>query len=207
MSTQTLLLYLGTWSLVALSPGPAVLCAMSQASRHGLRSALVGIVGIQLGHFVFFGCTAFGLAALLATATTAFAALRMLGAAYLLYLGSRAIVSTFRAPRCREAAAPAPAQSRLLLQGFAIQITNPKALLFMSALLPQFVQQEAPLLPQLLPLLAATLVVDVLVLGAYAQLASHGAHTLRASGFAKDLERLLGAALVFFGLRLLLARR
>ena len=207
MSTQVFLLYLATWALVALTPGPAVMCAMSHAARYGFRPALVGIFGIQLGHFVFFGCIAFGLAALLATATTAFTVLRLVGAAYLLYLGVRVIASTFRARAVQQAAASPPVRSRLLLQGFAIQVTNPKALLFMSALLPQFIQPQSPLLLQLCILLVTTIAVDVLVLGAYAYFALRGAQSLRDSGFAVWLERVFGAALVLFGLRLFTTRK
>lgn len=208
MSLEAILLYLATWSIVSITPGPAVMCAMVQATRYGFRRALVGIAGLLLAHFAFFGCIAFGLAAVLATATPVFAALRILGAAYLLYLGIRVIASTFRAARAApHAPTPPPARGELLLQGFAIQITNPKALLFMSALLPQFVQPQSPLLPQLCILLAITVAVDAAVLAGYAWFALRGARSLRASGLALWLERAFGAALALFGLRLLAASK
>ena len=71
MSVKTVLLHLLTWLLVALTPGPAVMCVVSQAARHGLRAGFAGILGIQIGNFIFFVCVAFGLAALLAAATNA----------------------------------------------------------------------------------------------------------------------------------------
>jgi threonine/homoserine/homoserine lactone efflux protein len=205
MSIETFLLYLSTWSLVALTPGPAVMCAMSQATRYGFRHALAGVAGIQLAHFVFFGCVGFGLAALLATATTAFTVLRIVGAAYLLYLGGSVLVATFRPEAAGLVASTPPRRRNLLLQGFAIQITNPKALLFMSALLPQFIQPELGLPPQLAILLATTIVVDAMVQIAYAYFASQGAQSLRTSGVSLWLERAFGAALVLFGVRLLAA--
>ncbi len=207
MSSETFLLYLATWSLVALTPGPAVLCAMSQATRYGFRSALAGIAGIQLAHFVFFGCVGFGLAALLATATTAFAVLRVVGAAYLLYLGIGIVVATLRPRAAVPAPAPPPRRRNLLLQGFAIQITNPKALLFMSALLPQFIHPDRALVLQIAILLATTIVVDTVVQVAYAYFASRGARSLRTAGITVWLERAFGAALVLFGVRLLVARK
>jgi homoserine/homoserine lactone efflux protein len=207
MSTEMFVLYLGTWSLVALTPGPAVMCAMTHATRYGFRSALVGIFGIQLGHLVFFGCVASGLAALLTTASTAFMVLRTIGALYLLYLGIRIIWSTLRAQGTKSAPLPVPARRRILLHGFAIQVTNPKALLFMSALLPQFIQPERSLAAQLIVLLAITIAVDVAVLSAYAYIARRGARSLRSSGFVLWLERAFGAALIFFGLRLLISTR
>src|SRR5580704_12978351 len=128
MSTRIFLLYFATWSLVALTPGPAVMCSMAQATRHGFRSSLAGISGIQLGNFLFFVCIALGLGTLLATATTAFAVLRVLGAIYLFYLGARIIVSTFRRSAAEVTRIETPATTRrgLFLQGLLIQLTNPK---------------------------------------------------------------------------------
>jgi homoserine/homoserine lactone efflux protein len=216
MKTELFFLYLATWSVVALSPGPAVMCAMSLATRYDLRAALVGIAGLQLAHVVFFGCVGFGLAALLATATTAFTVLRVAGAIYLMYLGLRLLGSSFRSKERAETGTAggeetAPARRwrrhRIFLQGFAIQVTNPKALLFMSALLPQFIRAGQPVGPQLGILLAVTIAVDSLVLGGYACLACRGARMLRVSGVTIWLERVFGAVLVLFGVRLLAARK
>jgi len=139
MSIQTFLLYLGTWSLVAMTPGPAVMCSMAQSTRYGFRSSLAGVSGIQVGNFLFFVCVALGLATLLAAATSAFTVLRILGAVYLFYLGARIIVSTFRTST-RACQPTGPARRSLFLQGLLVQLTNPKALLFVSALLPQFIE-------------------------------------------------------------------
>jgi homoserine/homoserine lactone efflux protein len=209
MSLEMLLLYLATWTLVALTPGPAVLCAMSQATRFGFRASLVGICGIQTGNLLFFVSVASGLAALLATATQAFTVLRWVGAAYLFYLGIRIIVGSFRSTDAKAETQPALRLSRrgLFLQGLLIQVTNPKALLFVSALFPQFLDAQRPLLPQLGILLVVTVTVDLLVLSGYACFADRGLRTFRTTRFAAWLERAFGAALVFFGVRLLVSRR
>lgn len=209
MRLEVFLLYLATWSLVALTPGPAVMCAMSQATRYGFRASLAGITGTQVGNLVFFICTALGLATLLKTATTAFTILQVVGAVYLFYLGVRIIVSSFRRSAAPETPAPSvpPAQRSLFLQGLAIQLTNPKALLFVSALLPQFIEPQRPLLLQLAILVAITIAVDLIVLSSYAFFAERGVRTFRASGFSVWLERAFGAALVLFGFRLLLSRK
>ena len=207
MNTGTILLYLLTWLLVALTTGPAVMCSMTQASRYGLRHAIAGIAGIQMGHLVFFGCVASGLAALLASASTAFAALRLAGALYLVYLGIRAIVGARRTAATAAGSRPLPARRSLLLQGLLIQVTNPKALLFMSALLPQFIQPGGRLALQLCVLLVITIVVDVAVLTVYASLAARGVHSLRAAPAMAWLQRAFGAALICFGVRLAAATR
>jgi homoserine/homoserine lactone efflux protein len=209
MSIRILLLYFVAWSLAALSPGPAVMCSMAQSTRHGFRSSLAGIFGIQLGNLLFFICIALGLGTLLATATFAFTILRVLGAAYLSYLGARIIFSSRRraAPRKRPTGISGASHHGLFLQGLLIQLTNPKALLFVSALLPQFIEAHRSLPLQLAILLFATVTVDTVVLSSYAFLAQRGIQSFRTSHVAAWLERLFGAALVFFGFRLLLSRK
>ena len=209
MNTQTFLLYLATWSLVALAPGPAVMCSMAQSTRYGFRPSLAGISGIQLGNLLFFVCIALGLGALLAAATTAFVILRVVGAIYLFYLGIRIILGTFRrtVSKNTQATVPLPTQRGLFLQGLLVQVTNPKALLFVSALLPQFIDPHRPALPQLIILVLTTIVVDSIVLSSFAFLARRGLQSFRASRLSAWLERAVGAALVFFGFRLLLSRK
>jgi homoserine/homoserine lactone efflux protein len=209
VNTQTFLLYVATWSLVALSPGPAVMCSMAQSARHGFRASLAGISGIQAGNLFFFVCAALGLGALLATATTAFNILRFAGAIYLFYLGARIIVATFRQrmPSAAQTSAPPAAFRGLFLQGLLVQLTNPKALLFVSALLPQFIDARSPAPPQLLVMLLATVAIDYAVLSTYAFVARRGLQSFRAGRLSAWLERIFGAALVFFGFRLVLSRR
>jgi len=206
MSLDVFFIYLATWSVVALSPGPAVMFAMSQGARHGMRGAVAGTAGILLGHVVCFSAVAFGLAALLASFSGAVYTIRIVGALYLMYLGARLIFS--KAPKVTPvAAAPAPpAHGGLALQGLAVQLTNPKNLLFVLALLPQFIRPDHPLLLQLAIMLAVTMLIDGVVLLVYAQLAVHGARALKESRALKWLERMFGAALIFFGLKLLTTR-
>jgi homoserine/homoserine lactone efflux protein len=209
MKPETFLLYLATWTLVAVTPGPAVMCAVSQATRHGFRASLTGISGIQTGNILFFACIACGLAALLSEATTAFTVVRTVGAAYLVYLGVRIIASTFLAkePTDDIRAGSPPVHRSLFLQGVLIQITNPKALLFVSALLPQFIQPERPVVPQLLVLVLATVFVDFVVLAAYAGLAERGLRSMKRARLAVWLERVFGTALIAFGFRLFASKR
>jgi homoserine/homoserine lactone efflux protein len=209
MSLQTFLLYLAAWTLAALIPGPAVMCSVAQSTRYGFRPSLAGILGIQCGNLLFFIGIASGLGELLATATTAFSVLRIAGAIYLLYLGLRILRATFRG-RSSSPAQPGtvlPPQRSLFLQGLLIQITNPKALLFVSALLPQFLEPERPVLSQLAIFGLTTIAVDLVVLSSYAYLARQGIQSFRDSQGAAWLERVFGGALIFFGCRLLITRK
>jgi homoserine/homoserine lactone efflux protein len=208
MSMKILALYFVTWLLVALTPGPAVICSMTQATRYGFRSSLAGISGIQVGNFVFFLCIALGIGTLLATATTAFTVLRILGALYLLYLGVRIIASTIWRPALAPTQPASPATGHgLFLQGLLIQLANPKALLFVSALLPQFIDPHRPVIPQLALLVLITIAVDFMVLSSYAFFAHRSAAAFRTSRFSRWLERLFGATLVLFGLRLFVSQK
>ena len=207
MPLDTFLLYLATWTLVALSPGPAVMFSMSQAARHGMRGAAAGTAGILLGHVVVFIAVAFGLAALVASYSGAVATIRIVGALYLMYLGAKML---FSKPRGAEkiAAEPVPrAHGGLVLQGLGVQLTNPKLLLFVLALLPQFISPDYPLPLQLAIMLTVTVVIDGIALMAYAHLAARGARALKGSRAMAWLERAFGGALIFFGLKLLITRK
>jgi homoserine/homoserine lactone efflux protein len=207
MALETFLLYLAAWTLVALSPGPAVFFSMSQAARHGMHGAVAGTAGILLGHFVCFTFVAFGLAAVLAKMSGAMTAIRIVGALYLMYLGVKMILSKTQATPDVTAAAPKPpARGNIVLQGLLVQLTNPKNLMFVLAFLPQFISAERPLLPQLAIMLTVTVIIDGLFLLGYAQLAAHGTRALKGSRVITWLERAFGAALIFFGVNLLIRR-
>jgi homoserine/homoserine lactone efflux protein len=116
---------------------------ISQATRYGWRAGFRGVLGIQLGNFVFFLCIAFGLIALLSTATHAFVILQLAGAVYLLYLGLRIIITSLRSSADALQGFGLRAERRsLVAQALFVQLTNPKALLFVSALLPQFLDSH-----------------------------------------------------------------
>jgi homoserine/homoserine lactone efflux protein len=206
MSLEVFLLYLAAWTLLALSPGPAVFFTMGLATRHGMRGAVAGTVGISIGHVFVFGSVALGLVALLASFSGAMLFIRIAGALYLIYLGAKMLLG--RRAETPAAAAPAPpAHGGLVLQGMLVQITNPKLLLFVLAFLPQFIRPDYPLLLQLGIMLAVTIVIDAIALLAYAGLAVRGARALRNSSVMTWVERAFGGALVFLGVKLLLDRR
>jgi homoserine/homoserine lactone efflux protein len=207
MALDTFFLYLATWTLVALSPGPAVLFVMSQGARFGNRGAVAGTAGILAGHFVCFTLVAFGLAALLARFSAAVDVIRIAGALYLIYLGVRMMLSKSHGPQAIAVNGAPPAHHGIALQGLAVQLTNPKNLLFVLALLPQFISPDRPLLPQLAIMLAVTVLIDGICLLAYAHLAVRGARALKGSRIILWIERIFGAALVCFGLKLLVTRK
>lgn len=199
MDPHTLILFALTEAALALSPGPAVMLAMTYGSRHGLRGAAVGGAGIELGNLTWFLFSAAGLTTILLASTTAFTIIKWAGAAYLIFLGVKLLLT--RGPVQTAAGAPVP-EGRLVLQGFLTQMSNPKAIIFYGALLPQFVDPTAPFALQFLVLGVVTLAIDYSSLILYGWLADR---SMRLAGGPKLLqwfERVAGAFLLGAGARL-----
>ncbi len=208
MSVHVLATYFVTWLIIVLTPGPAVFCLIGQSTRYGFSASLRGLAGLQTVSILFFLCIALGLGAILTAAHTAFTVIRCAGALYLMYLGGKHIYFSFK-KTAPAALSEKPAENisanhrSLYFQGVLVQITNPKALLFMGAFLPQFIDPEHFLL-QLGILLLPTIILDSIVQAAYAYLAHHGARSLRKTKLSAWLDRALGGILIFIGCRLLL---
>ena len=144
-------------AVAIVTPGPTVLLAMSNGSRHGVRTACWGMGGAIMADLIMVGAVASGLGVVLAASEVAFHILKWDGAAYLAYLGWKMLRSD--AALVMPAAAPDAARPdglKLGLRSFVVAITNPKLLLFMSAFLPQFIDTQAPLLPQYLTAVSYT---------------------------------------------------
>ena len=206
MTLATLLLFAVAAGLVIATPGPTVLLAMSNGSRHGVRAAAWGMAGAVLADMILVAVVASGLGVLLAASEIAFQALKWAGAAYLAYLGWRLIRTDAAVVLPGQAGAAAPDPYDLFLRSFAVAITNPKALLFMSAFLPQFIAPAAPLLPQYLALAAILAVLNLAAMLAYALLGARMMRALKAGGL-RWLNRLCGGALVAMAATLALYRR
>jgi threonine/homoserine/homoserine lactone efflux protein len=150
MPLDQLLLFVAAGLLLNLTPGPDVLYIVSQALRHGLRAGLVAAMGITGGCFVHIFAAAIGVSALMLASSTAFTALKWLGAAYLVYVGLHMVFS--RAPAAfpldaSEAVVTHPASRRelkkIFMRGFWTNALNPKVALFFLAFLPQFIAPAA----------------------------------------------------------------
>lgn len=157
-------LYLGfvaATTLLILMPGPMVALIVSNSVNHGLRTGLLTIVGSAAAMVIHLTGVCAGLATLLATMGSAFFWLKWAGAAYLFYLGVRALMSPVKAADAPEA--PKKSAQRTIGEAFFVALTNPKTLLFYAAFFPLFIAPDNPALPQLL-LLSATFMVIACVL-------------------------------------------
>ncbi len=121
-------------------PGPAVLYIVSQSIAHGRSAGLVSMLGVQVGGLVHVAAAALGLSALLLQSATAFNVVKYAGAAYLIFLGLRKLLSRERFETTGER--PPRRLDKLFAQGVVVNILNPKTALFFFAFLPQFVDVE-----------------------------------------------------------------
>jgi threonine/homoserine/homoserine lactone efflux protein len=139
ISADRLLAFGAMSFLLIVIPGPSVLFVIGRALAHGRRAALTTVVGNTLGAYVLVAAVAFGIGPIVARSAVVFTALKLAGAAYLIYLG----VKAFRERDSLSAALNADSSQgntlRTLWDGFAVGVSNPKTIVFFAAVLPQFV--------------------------------------------------------------------
>ena len=158
--------------IVLLIPGPAVLYVVARSLSQGHRAGFVSVLGLSAGALVHVAAAAAGLSAILLASAAAFSVVKMLGAAYLIYLGIRAILD--RRPAAAMGTPDPRTAYRLFTDGVMISVLNPKIAVFFLAFLPQFVDPGRGAVPQQVLLLGTLYVVIAIVTdGAYALLSGH----------------------------------
>jgi threonine/homoserine/homoserine lactone efflux protein len=208
MSTHVWWTFLVAVFLICGAPGPNMLMVMSSSVRYGFRRAFYTMAGCYLAVIAAAAMSVAGFGALLKVEPLVFNILRYAGAAYLVFLG----VQAWRAPvagavdlRVPEEL-PSTAPKMIFYKGFLVGISNPKALLFATAFLPQFINPGAPQVPQLLILLVTFSVTE---LGWYLIYASCGKRLslyLKRENIRRAFNRLTGGIFITFGVSLLCAR-
>ncbi len=208
MSVQSWTLYLGLVLAATGTPGPAVLYIMTHSSLHGWRKAIFAALGNVTGLLILGVVAITGLGAVLKTSQAVFDGIKYAGAAYLVYLGVRLILK--KAPDSSgemEHRTAAPVSPRKLFLGaLGVALGNPKAVLFLTALLPQFVDLGRPLLPQFSVLMATLMLFSFSFLTAYALLADTIRVWLLSPGRTRVFNRASGSLFVGFGLLLAAAK-
>lgn len=206
MDLTRLIVFAGSFFLVALSPGLCMTLAMSLGISIGPRRTLWMMAG-ELAGIALVGTSAvIGVAAMLLKAPTAFAVFKWIGAIYLLYMGWQ----TWHAEPARPGQLAGGGQrtrSSLIVQGFVTAAANPKAWAFFVALLPPFVDQQRPLAPQLLSLLALMLIIEFTCLQIYAHGGRALADQLHRRGKARWLNYVAGSLMAVVGVWLALGQR
>ena len=203
MTIQTWLWFCLTEVVLCLTPGPAVLLVVSQGMRRGFASSRRGAAGILTGNAIYFALSAAGLGAVLLASKRVFDVLQIAGAAYLVLLGLKMLLI----PSRPETPLDAPTTRRLdnsFVQGLLTQLANPKAIVFFTALLPQFVDPAKPMTMQFVILGVISILVELPVLLLYGLAADRGRAAY--GKHARFIERLSGACLIAAGAKLAATR-
>jgi len=200
MNLNTWWLFFGMTFVVSATPGPNMLLIMSTSARWGIRAAIAAMAGCMSSLLLMMSVSAAGLGAVLHTFPAVFDALRLLGAAYLAYLG----VQCWRAPVQETAAdeptAPVAIESAWTLyrRGAMVAGSNPKAMLFAAAFFPQFIHADSPAVPQFAILLATFTVIEVSWYFAYAFSGHKLSQYLQQARVMRAFNRITGGAFVGF---------
>ncbi|MFZ5668184.1 MAG: LysE family translocator [Pseudomonadota bacterium] len=197
--------FLAAMSLMAIAPGPANLFAIATGMQRGRVQALVGVAGMNAATLVWFAGAALGLSALMTAFPSAFRLLAWLGAAYVAWLGVGSIRSALRGEGGPAARPEVETRRSAFVDGFSVQIANPKALLFFSAVLPPFLDPGRPLGAQLPLFAAATIGMDLVAMSAYGLGGAALAHRMNEPGFRRGFALAVGVLLI--GVALLIVLR
>ncbi|WP_441002970.1 LysE family translocator [Pseudocolwellia agarivorans] len=202
ISLETLIIFFMTTLVVVLSPGPAALAVTAEAASNGFKKSTLVILGIASANVVFFILSATGIITLIITSQTLFNLIKWIGVAYLLYLGFTAIFSQ-SGPLSIQTSKNKPSKTyKIFMRGFVLEISNPKALLYFSALLPQFVDINAPVVPQLIILCLITMILDLVCYSLYGYLGFKSRGKFIKPIIIKLINRSAGAMLIFAGLKM-----
>lgn len=211
MSLSTWITFFFASCIIAISPGSGAVLTMSHGLSYGLKKTSGTILGLEIGLMLILGVAGAGVGSLLVASEIAFNVVKTVGALYLIYLG----FSQFRAKVGEGAATDtrsvkveaAPTLKRRVLIGFLTNATNPKGIIFMVAVLPQFIAHDVPLLPQLLVMGVTMCIVDLFVMHGYAYAASAMQHFFRDQKMQRRQNRFFGSVLMAVGAALFFVKR
>ncbi len=200
MELATWLAYIGVITALIALPGPSSLLITLHGSQYGFIKSNNTIIGNVLGSFILMGLSAFGLGVVLTASDTVFSIAKYIGAAYLIYLG----IKTWRASSVTksdslDSASLNEPSFTIFKQGFLTGVSNPKDLLFFTALFPAFLNEQAPLLMQLVVLMATWLVVDYAIKVIYVMAGKKIRTQFSKPNFLSMFNRLTGGMFVMFG--------
>jgi threonine/homoserine/homoserine lactone efflux protein len=208
--------------LISASPGPAMALILRRSALHGFRAAVPTVLGLELGLYLWALAAAGGLAVLVAASETAYLLLRVVGAAVLIYLGTRALRAAWAERRALSTSAPravphhapesgaderSPRRARSFAEGLVVQLANPKAAVFMLAFYPQFVPADRPLFATTATLALLQVVLETGLYLALAAGVSRAGGWFRTPRIRQRLEAASGTVLIALGLRVAASSR
>lgn len=210
MNLENIVTFSAVAGVAIVSPGPAILLAIRNGAAFGMRAVAWSSLGNVSGIFCLSAAALLGLGVVLMSSAFLFTLVKLLGALYLFYIGIRHLLGRASALGAAPGASDGvtvPGPLHLFREAFLLSATNPKPILFFTALFPQFVSAQAPLLPQFFTLTGIFMSMSLCTLMGYALLASHARSVLFRPGVLKWFNRVVGAVFVLFGAALLSMRR
>ncbi|SOZ14951.1 putative neutral amino-acid efflux system, rhtB family (lysine, threonine, homoserine) [Cupriavidus taiwanensis] len=210
MRWEVWLAYFAACWVIAVSPGSGAVLSMSHGLSYGLRRTTTTIFGLQAGLVIVLLVAGGGLGALLLASEQAFMVVKTIGALYLIYLGIqqwRARVEADAGQDGGPVRVAVMSRRRRFATGLLTNVTNPKGIIFMVAVLPQFIDPNRPLAPQLAILAATMCAVDLVVMHGYALLASRMQGLFRNARAVLWQNRFFGSVLMAVGAALFFVRR
>lgn len=204
MSMHAYLLFVASCVVLVLVPGPDMAYMLTRTIAQGRRAGSMAALGINLGAYVHLAAAVAGLSALLLTSATAFTIVKWMGAAYLIYLGLRALMSREAMTNLAGSEMRGRSLQAVFWQGFWSDVLNPKVAIFYVALLPQFISAEAGNATEQLILLGVTgNMIGIAINLALVAVAAQLTHKLRRNErVALWLQRAMGALFIGLGARL-----
>jgi len=204
MEFTTWLLFVAVAFIAIVSPGPATLLTISNSLTHGTRSVYLSALGNETGIFILSLSAILGLGVILQTSAVLFLIIKVLGAAYLIYLGIRQWRSkTNLFSQTKASSKLSKSHAHFFREGFLIAVTNPKAVLFFTALFPQFINLNSALLPQFFLMTFTFMALSFLTLVTYGKLAFKAKNWFSTQRRVKWFNRTVGSMFVAIGVGLL----
>ncbi|WP_432734659.1 LysE family translocator [Maridesulfovibrio sp. FT414] len=200
--------YALTVFLASIIPGPSMILALTHGIRYGAKRATATALGNCAASFLQALVSIAGLGALLVASETAFTVVKYAGAAYLIWLGIGAIMSgDFSMDASAESGGENVSSGRLFLQGFWVAAGNPKAIVFFSALFPQFINAGQASVQHFAVMLGVLCLIAFLCMMIYASGGERVREFLKGSAVCRHVNKILGTAFVGLGLSLACSRR
>lgn len=161
------LAYLGAMAVMAFTPGPANVFAIATGMQRGKVAALQAVAGMNVATLTWFAAAALGLGALVKAFPEAFRLIAIGGALYIGWLGVKSLLKAWKSAPETVASAQVSTRRSAVADGFMVQIANPKAILFFTAVLPPFLALDRPIGPQLALFAVGTIGLDVIAMCCY----------------------------------------
>lgn len=206
MNPTLWLSFAATFAILAITPGPSVLLATANSMNHGSRKALATILGDLSANTLQILLASLGLATIITTSASVFNAIKWVGVTYLIYMG---VTKLLAKPASGSLRTKQKDKSffKLYSEGFLMSASNPKAIVFIAAFFPLFIDQSLPFAPQVIVLGLTYLVMDGICLLTYVHFAARLKKYLEDQEKVSLQNKIIGGLLVFSGVMLSLVNR